>query len=275
VQANAARAADVGLGAQPGRRPPPLYAFDPDIGRLAVTTPAYNTAIVAVNQRAFPYGGIDLARLYDGRQEVSANIGGRPPASFGVVVRDGAGHRVLATQVGRARVSRRVTPLRLLEAPRGAGATAAAPPHRAFAGPFRRLRAAGSVRRGALLARVVHVFTPAYIETSWRVHAPARDSVDVLFPSWGSGVTIAAVPHGIYVRGRRGGYVIVPRSFPRAASRRLLHPAPQGSAPTPGPTLAVRLPAARRRVFTARIAPVPHGADAATVAASLRTSTQR
>ena len=29
--------------------------------RLAVTTPRYNTAIIAVNQKAFPYGGLDLA----------------------------------------------------------------------------------------------------------------------------------------------------------------------------------------------------------------------
>ena len=67
IEANAARAVAAGLGAMPGIDPPPLYAFDPDIGRLAVTTPAYNTAVVAVSQRAFPYGGIELARLFDGR----------------------------------------------------------------------------------------------------------------------------------------------------------------------------------------------------------------
>ena len=67
-----------------------------------MTTPTYNTAIVAVNQRAFPYGGLDLARLFDGQQEVAANIGGRPPASFGLMVRDVAGHRV-ARLPGRAR----------------------------------------------------------------------------------------------------------------------------------------------------------------------------
>ena len=102
IEANAARAIDAGLGTQ-GRRatPPPLYSYDPDIGRLAVTTPTYNTAIVAVNQRAFPYGGLDLARLFDGKQDVAANIGGRPPASFGLLVRDVGGRRVIASQVGR------------------------------------------------------------------------------------------------------------------------------------------------------------------------------
>ena len=106
-----------GSAATAASRPPALYAYDPDIGRLAVTTPAYNTAIVAVNQRAFPYGGIDLARLFDGKQEIAGNIGGTPPASFGAIVRDVNGRRVLASQVGRARGRPRVTPLRLTKAP--------------------------------------------------------------------------------------------------------------------------------------------------------------
>jgi len=44
--ANAARAVALGLGSRPAQEPPPLYAFDPDTGRLAVTTPRYSTAIV-------------------------------------------------------------------------------------------------------------------------------------------------------------------------------------------------------------------------------------
>ena len=91
VQANAAQAALFGLGEMKGEEAPPLYAYDPDVGRLAVTTPAYNTAIVAVTRGAFPYGGIELARLFDREQDVAGGVGGRPPASFGVVVRDGSG----------------------------------------------------------------------------------------------------------------------------------------------------------------------------------------
>jgi hypothetical protein len=72
------------------------------------------------SQRAFPYGGIDLARLFDGRQEVAANIGGRPPAAFGLVVHDRGGRRVLATQRPRIRLGGR--PLRLTRAPAGATA---------------------------------------------------------------------------------------------------------------------------------------------------------
>jgi hypothetical protein len=89
MMADAARAVAVGLADLPAAEPPPLYSFDPDIGRLAVTTPRYSTAIVPVNQHAIPYGGIELARLFDSSQRVVSNIAGRPWASHGVVVRRG------------------------------------------------------------------------------------------------------------------------------------------------------------------------------------------
>ena len=53
-----------------------------------------------------PTAGIDLARLFDGRQDIAANIGGTPPATFGAIVRDVSGRRVLASQVGRSKVDR-------------------------------------------------------------------------------------------------------------------------------------------------------------------------
>ena len=153
LQANAARAVEAGLGRMRGEAPPPLYAFDPDIGRLAVTTPTYNTAIVAVNQRAFPYGGIDLARLFDGDQDVAANIGGRAPAAFGLLVRTPSGAPVFASQTGRARVDPKVTPLRLTRAPAGTGATARTRPGQVFAGPFHRTPRAWCLHRRALSSR--------------------------------------------------------------------------------------------------------------------------
>ena len=152
---------------QEAATPPPLYAYDPDIGRLAVTTPTYNTAIVAVNQKAFPYGGLDLARLYDGQQEVAANIGGRPPASFGLLVRDVGGRRVTASQVGRARVVPGVRPLRLTKAPRGAGAVSSVPS--AAPTPARSATCGRPAPRAArgLLLRVTHRFTRDWIQTTW------------------------------------------------------------------------------------------------------------
>ena len=62
--ANAARAVSRRHGPDaPPSEPPPFYAYDADIGRLAVSTRHYSTAILAVNRGKVPYGGNELARL--------------------------------------------------------------------------------------------------------------------------------------------------------------------------------------------------------------------
>ena len=53
ILANVARAIALGLGRAPAAEPPPLWAFDPDTGRLAVTTPRYSTAIVPDDRDAW------------------------------------------------------------------------------------------------------------------------------------------------------------------------------------------------------------------------------
>ena len=153
AESNAMRALLAGLGRRASSRPPALYAYDPDTGRLAVTTPAYNTAIVAVNQRTIPYGGLDLARLFDGDQEVAANLGGSGRAAFGLHVRGG-----VSTQYGDRRYEPGVTPLRLTRAPLGVHADASE--RRAYAGPFEDLRAAGEIERDGVRASTRYRFTP-------------------------------------------------------------------------------------------------------------------
>ncbi len=293
IEANAARAIDAGLGTRRASEPPALYSYDPDIGRLAVTTPTYNTAVVAVNQRAFPYGGLDLARLFDANQDVAANIGGRPPASFGVMVRDIAGKRVIASQVGRSRVTG-TTPLRLTKAPSGAGALASAKVGRAFAGPFKDLRATGSVSSSTLRVTVSHRFTPDWIQSSWTVArrtGGARYTADVLFPSWGgkSASAVAVLRTGetvkvgtrliplssvayLWIRSQFSGYVVVPASRPAGAGVHVMRPAAQSSDPNPGPTLAVQI--ARnakfsRAALSVRLMPVHDEQQAAAAAARL------
>jgi hypothetical protein len=296
IQANAARAIDAGLGRKASSEPPPLYAYDPDIGRLAVTTPTYNTAIVAVNQHAFPYGGLDLARLFDGQQEVAANIGGRPPAAFGLLVRDVAGHQVTASQLARARVEPGVRPLRLTKAPRGAGAVSSAAVGRAYAGPFTDLRATGTAATRELAMRVSHRFTRDWIQTSWsatRRSGSARYSADVLFPSWRGASTasvVAVLRDGtratvgsrlipltsvayLWVRSERSGYVVVPASRPKGAGLHTLSVKPQSSDPRPGPTLAIQIARAQRfsRVgLSVRLMPVHDEHEAAAAAARLK-----
>ena len=257
MQANAVRAAGLGLGALPSEVPPPLYAYDPDVGRLAVTTPAYSTAVTVVDYDRLPYGGAELARLFDGEMRVAAGIGGRPPASFGIVARGPS--RVVATQRGRPRANLARPPLRLPSVPRPE-----AYPPRPYAGPFRTLVAEAVTRHGPVTISTRHRFRPDHVETHWTIDAPRRWTVEALFPSTGAGATITAHAGWFHVQSEESGYVVVPlRDAPRY---RLIQPAPQDSAPNPGPTLAIRV---RVRRFAVRIAPAS-AAEAAAVAARLQ-----
>jgi hypothetical protein len=267
VQAHAAQAALHGLGTKPTEEPPPLYAYDPDIGRLAVTTPAYNTAVVAVNRGAFPYGGVELARLFDGRQEVAGGVGGRPPASFGLVVRGSGGQIVAASQRAQGTDS----PLQLLS-PKDDK-----PP---YAGAFSTLRARGRISRNGIDITTTHTFRATYIETRWEVRGADGRAVEVLFPSWGKGARVWAVSAAgeraavrsarsldgvawFYVQSRHSGYVVVIRSGGANATALTRRVAAQASAPNPGPTLAVRI---KQAAVTARVAPAPDFETARTVA---------
>ena len=291
---NAAMAATRGLGRLPAETPPPLYAYDPDIGRLAITTPHYNTAILAVNRGAVPYGGMEPARLFDGDQRVAASIGGRPYASFGMVVTDHAsGHRT-ETQRGRARPDFDDPPLRLTRAPRGTRPTRKYPRH-AYAGPFETIVAEGWTTGPTVRVRSRHRFEAAHIESSWslvprtRTRSPQRAPA---LPDLGRrgdrhrrrprrvaprvaqgprrprarGVVRAHGP-GRRLRGRALG------SQAACTRAHLLHPAAQSSAPDPGPTLAVELldgERLRRIDVTMRYAPARDAAAAARVGARLR-----
>jgi hypothetical protein len=260
IQANAARAATLGLGA--AEPPPPLYAYDPDVGRLAVTTPTYSTAITVVDRERLPYGGAELARLFDGAMRPAANIGGRPPAAFGVLAR--GPNRTVASQRGRPRGDLRHPPLRLLEAPRGAVARPEAYPRRPYAGPFTRLTAVAITRDRALTIETLHRFRPDHIETRWTIEPRrprGRWTVEVLFPSTGA-VTVTEHDGWFHV----GGYVVVPRG--EFAGHHLVRPEPQDSAPDPGPTLVIELGRLRPLRLAVRLAPASD--DAAAVAARLQ-----
>ena len=63
-----------------------------------MSTPRYSAAILADNYGAVPYGGIDLARLFDAQGVPVGGVGGRPPAAFGLVLRRPGRRRALATQ---------------------------------------------------------------------------------------------------------------------------------------------------------------------------------
>ena len=223
VQANAAQASLLGMSTLPAIEPPPLYAFDPDIGRLAVTTPSYNTAVVPVNRDAFPYGGMELARLFDGAQDVASGVGGRPPASFGVVVRDAAGAIVAASQ----RAVDENQPLELLEPRR------TTPP---FAGPFTNLRVRGRVTTAGVTIETTHRFTSDFIETTWKVAGASGKTIEVLFPSWGgSSARISSLGAGrFHIASAETGYVVVLTRGASGATTVQRKVASQSSDPHPG-----------------------------------------
>jgi hypothetical protein len=262
VEANAARAVQEGLGAKVSQTPPPLYAWDPDIGRLAITTPRYSTAIVSANLGAFPYGGLDIARLFDGRQEVAGNIGGIGPTAFGMVVRDAKGRTLVATQRPDSGGRLGAPAVRLIHAPSGPGVSPRVAPTRAFAGSFRTVEAGGAIRRGSQRASTHYVFRSSSIDGTWTFAARRRKlrTVELRFPSWrGDGTArLWAVMRGgsarrltgdlplvgvrwLYVESDRSGYAIVPRQMPPSARVRVLATRPQPSAPKPGPTLVIEL----------------------------------
>ena len=303
MQANAARAIALGLDQLRGEEPPPLYSFDGDIGRLAITTPAYNTAVLAVNQHAVPYGGIELARLYDGDQHVASSVGGRPLASFGVLVRDGSAKEVLFSQRGHAEVPKR-PPLELLATPHGPVHRAKPYPRRPYGGPFQTIVARGTSHSAEAAIQTVHRFSPSYIETHWRITRRKRRgrlTVDVLFPSWGRKAKIEAVlidgrrvtlaQRGIsprvvrardvayyYLAGEDSGYVVVPIGTPAGGLAHVLRPKRQSSAPRPGPTLAVQIVRQgrfHRTGLAARIAPAASTDEATDVARRLRGPSRR
>jgi hypothetical protein len=257
MAANAVRAIGLGLGDDPAADPPALFDYDVESQRLAVSTPSYSTAIVPRNWRAFPYGGIELARLYGTGQRVLGTTGGLPPAAFGVVVSDAQGQTALASQSG---------------APPGARLRLSG--RKASSGSFHELRAVGRVAAGRLSITTRHRFLPDAIEERWDVACAGPCgpyTVDVLLPSYGRDAGIAVqgedgavapltVPRALegVARVQVGGYGVTPLGAPGGALLLAVPGTAQVTAPEPGPTLFVRLVAGaelRRVGFGVRITP--------------------
>jgi hypothetical protein len=232
MAANAARAVTLGLGRMRAPEPPPFYAFDRDTRRLAISTPRYSTAVIPDNRGAFPYGGVEPARLLDASGRPVGGLGGRGPAAFGLVVR--GPHGRMATQGPDGALS-------LERAPRGV---------------FTELRASASMVGEDATIAARHRFTASSIETVWTIHRRAEVIVEAQFPSW-DGAVIEAVLHDGTVRRvssawlplddverfELGGYSVVVDGE-RARALRVER---QSTAPRPGPTLVVRV-GARSRV---------------------------
>jgi hypothetical protein len=269
ILASAARSIGLGMGAQPAATPPPLWAYDYDTGRLAVTTPRYSTAIVPDDRGAFGYGGLEPARLFGPGQRVAAGTGGRPPEAFGIVVYDAAGRALLSSQRPRPGLA-----VRIVRSPAGRIARPRAYPRTPYAGPFSVVEAVGRVRRGRVQVQSRHTFRRATIANRWsavcRRLCPAY-RVRAFFPTWESPI-VAVLRNGHDVRlgieaprervrlgdvdhVRLGGYRIARLSGPPDA---MLFAVPVQSEPTnprPQPSLVVQM-TERRRFHAVRLAAV-------------------
>jgi hypothetical protein len=292
-QALAAEAVLRGMGDDPAEEPPPLYAFDPTIGRLAITTPTYNTAIVAVSNGAFPYGGIDIARWFDSRQRVISHIGGRAPAGFGMLVRAPNGKVVTASQRPRSLGRLGRLPLILNRSPHGPITRVRRYPRSPHAGPFETIETGGLTDRAGVRFRSRYVFATDHIHVTWQITRSRTDvlTAEALMPSWGEEAKLSAVLHTgevvrfagtlsvelaavryFFINGAESGYVVVPRTIPRGATAHALFPAAQSSNPRPGPSISIRMASgAQWRDVSLRIvmAPARTAEEAAAVAPRL------
>ena len=296
-QALAAEAVLRGLGDRESEEPPPLYAFDPLIGRLTVTTPTYNTALVAVSNGAFPYGGIELARLYDSSQRVVSHIGGRAPAGFGLIVRAPDSAIVAASQRSLKNLRPGRRPIRLAQSPQGPVRTGRRYPPRPYAGRFTALEADGFAKQEGIHFHSRYRFTAHAIEIRWRVTRDRTDplSAEAMLPSWGKSILNVVLKDGQQVKlgnppdrtkvdlaavrwfyidggGSESGYVAVPRGHPPGAFAYVLRVSSQNSNPRPGPSIAVRLAPPSRwseLSFGIGIAPAATAEEAAAIALRL------
>jgi hypothetical protein len=254
-----ARAIGAGMGSLPAAEPPPMYAYDYDTGRLAITTPRYSTAIVPDDRNVLGYGGLDIARLFGPGQHVASGTGGGPPGAFGVVAYDARGHTVLASQRPR-----RGLRLRIVRSPLGAIAHPRAYPRRPYAGPFSVVEARGAVARRRLRIESDYAFRGESISGRWQMscrRACRRYRVCAHFPTWGA--ITAVLRDGSRVRlatdaprervrladVRRvelGGYRITRLDGPPGATLFAVPVAAEPTNPTPAPSLAVQLGAGRR-----------------------------
>ena len=266
----AARAVWRDIEKLPNSTPPALYAYDPGIGRLTVTTSSYNCAIVAQTNGAFPYGGLDLCRLSDVDQRVAASIGGNGAANFGVVVKHGD-DVVVSSSVPRKKNG--PPPLTMTTGPRGKITSGAKYPSTPYAGSFTDLEVTGVRKGGGVSVRSTNHFKPDHILGEWQVSRGDNDQeldVEVRFPSYGSSAKITAVmKSGSRVAMKKGGaavalskvayfwlrsggnetgYVVVPLSFTSGAKTAVVKPGKQSSAPLPGLTLLLR-PVTNNKTF--------------------------
>jgi hypothetical protein len=215
-----ARAATSQLPA--GAAPRGWFASDPDIGRIAVSTARYWTAITPITPAG--YGGAELARLHaaSSGQPVSGT-GGRAEAAFGLQLR-----RDRRTRLDTQATSRHSPPSHWrLDSPR-------------MRGEFRRLNARTVLHRHGARVAIQHEFRLGSIRTVHTVRASRMSTATLRFPIWGDGaVQLGAEDVHAGETLDLGGYRVRIDAIPAGATLTLSTIAAQPS--SPGTTRVVNI----------------------------------
>jgi hypothetical protein len=235
-----ARAADA-----PAEQPPPLFAYDPGSRRLAITTPRYSAAVLDQTIR-LGYGGVELARLYDGRGHPLGSTGSHDRSGFGVSIARRGGRRLLETEGGHRS---------------GAEFHSGKP----LRGPFKTRTMTATVN-GSRKTRVWlrRTFLADRIVTTYVLHGPRSAIARIRFPVWAR-LRHARRPRvtsqgrgrlAVRVGQPAGWYRAVVQSRSRLGTHWTVIRRPPRSSPGTRGVLEVRLRLAHRRA-TVRVTIIP------------------
>ncbi|WP_026911045.1 hypothetical protein [Patulibacter minatonensis] len=230
--AHAARLAQLGVGARKTIRPPSWFAWDPDVGRIAVSTKRYSTGIL-LRHPTDDIGGIEMSRLFGAAGEPASGTGGSARSAFGLDLAVG-GKVVLDSEPGRHTSISGTQTLRL--------DIAGGQPLR---GVFQSgLVVRGTTTGGAGSIAVTNRFDELGIRVERTVRSRLASTATVRLPAWGMDASILvvgtdgketrlsskAVPtkgvRGLLVRARRGGYAVGLCRVPAGARVRMSTIAP-------------------------------------------------
>jgi hypothetical protein len=260
---HAARLAQLGFGKRRDVLPPGWYAWDPDAGRLAVSTKRYSTGVL-LRHPTDDIGGIELSRLFGAAGDPVSGTGGSARSAFGLDLTVG-GRVVLDSEPGRHLTQAGTQALRVTldhgKPLRGTFTTG--------------LRAYGTSVGGAGTIRVDQRFDQDGVDV-YRSVKSTRDAVaTVRLPAWGSGARVrvvhadgtttalgsAAVPaddvKGLLVGAKRGGYRVGLCRLPPEARLRVatVAPLPTSTSTRRVAQVVFPAPAGASRRIDVRLAP--------------------
>lgn len=235
----------LGLEPRANRKSDPMpdaYSHDESLGRLAVTTSRYATAVVRP-WSGLRSGGIEPSRIIDGRGRAVTGLGGSTTGTLALTLTSGGG-LVLSTQPGRYRASQSKVVVPKSVKDRSATLRKA-------------LVVTGKDSAKDLKLDLEHRFDKTSIATRYRLDNRRKGSVEAILrvPTYGSRITgslrvgqrisRATLTRGLKVTSPDGGRFTVRFSgLPTAARGTVVAGAKQVGNPDPGPELRIsfRLP---------------------------------